>query len=54
VDPSRTIEDEMVTSRGLSAPVLRDILSRELSRGLDAQVTELLISRRYAGPGNSR
>jgi arylformamidase len=45
IDLSHTIEDGMVTYKGLPAPVIRDHLSREQSRANYAQGTEFQIGR---------
>lgn len=45
VDLSHTVEDGMITYRGLPAPVIRDFLSREQSRGRYAPGTEFQIGQ---------
>jgi len=45
IDLSHTIEDGMVTYKGLPAPLICDHLSREASRGLYAPGTEFQIGR---------
>jgi len=45
VDLSHTVEDGMITYRGLPAPVITDFLSREESRRLYAEGTEFHIGR---------
>jgi kynurenine formamidase len=45
VDLSHTIEDGMVTYKGLPAPLICDHLSREQSRGVYAEGTEFQIGR---------
>ena len=45
VDLSHTVEDGMITYRGLPAPVVCDFLSREQSRGLYAEGTEFQIGK---------
>jgi kynurenine formamidase len=45
IDLSHTIEDGMITYKGLPAPVIRDFLSREASRRLYAPGTEFQIGR---------
>jgi kynurenine formamidase len=45
VDLSHTVEDGMVTYRGLPAPVICDYLSREASRGVYAEGTEFQIGK---------
>lgn len=45
VDLSHTVEDGMVTYRGLPAPVITDFLAREASRKLYAEGTEFHIGR---------
>lgn len=44
IDLSHTLEDGMITYRGLPAPVVCDYLSRETSRGLYAPGTEFQIA----------
>ena len=45
VDLSHTIEQGMITYRGLPAPLICDYLSREASRKLYAEGTEFHIGR---------
>jgi kynurenine formamidase len=45
IDLSHTIEDGMITYKGLPAPVICDFLSREASRNLYAPGTEFQIGR---------
>jgi kynurenine formamidase len=45
IDLSHTIEDGMVTYRGLPAPIVCDFLSREASRALYAEGTEFHIGK---------
>ena len=45
IDLSHTVEDGMVTYRGLPAPVICDFLSREQSRALYAEGTEFQIGK---------
>src|SRR5215207_2964595 len=45
VDLSHTVEDGMVTYRGLPAPVICDFLSREASRAVYAEGTEFQIGK---------
>jgi arylformamidase len=45
IDLSHTIEDGMITYRGLPAPLICDFLSREASRNLYAEGTEFHIGR---------
>jgi kynurenine formamidase len=42
IDLSHTVEDGMVTYKGLPAPIVCDYLSREASRKLYAPGTELV------------
>jgi arylformamidase len=45
IDVSHTIESDMITYRGLPAPVICDFLSREASRSIYAHGTEFQIGR---------
>jgi arylformamidase len=45
VDLSHVIEDGMITYKGLPAPVICDFLSREASRAIYAEATELQIGK---------
>jgi arylformamidase len=45
IDVSHTVEDGMITYRGLPAPVICDYLSREASRAVYAEGTEFQIGR---------
>ena len=45
IDVSHTIEDGMITYKGLPAPVVCDFLSREASREIYAEDTEFHIGR---------
>jgi arylformamidase len=45
LDLSHTIEDGMITYKGLPAPIICDYLSRERSRGLYAEGTEFQIGK---------
>jgi kynurenine formamidase len=45
IDLSHTIEDGLITYKGLPAPVICDFLSREVSRSLYAPGTEFQIGK---------
>jgi kynurenine formamidase len=45
VDLSHTVEDDLITYKGLPAPVICDFLSREASRAFYADGTEFLIGK---------
>jgi Putative cyclase len=45
IDLSHTIEDGMVTYKGLPAPIICDYLSREASQGVYADGTEFQIGK---------
>lgn len=45
IDLSHTVEDGMITYKGLPAPVIRDFLNREASRALYADGTEFQIGK---------
>ena len=45
IDLSHTVEDGMITYKGLPAPIVCDYLSREASRGRNAEGTEFQIGK---------
>src|SRR4030095_4184151 len=45
IDLSHTVEDGLITYKGLPAPIICDYLSREASRKVYAEGTEFLIGK---------